>query len=141
MSDPTHLLPILTSLLPSTPTLTPLLRTHKPLSYPSHLATPIVHKFLNKLGSFVTVPISPNSNSSRSTVVSGSLGSKSEKEWKDRVNAWEVARIVVEQDKEGYVLGGGWGKVWFTNLLGLITVSPGPIFSLALSEHQSSFGR
>lgn len=56
-------------------------------------------------------------------------------EWARRRDAWGVARVVIEMDLEGYVLGGGWGKTWLLNLLGAINVSLCPKIRLLLSPY------
>lgn len=120
MSD----LSLLTALLPSDPSLLPLLRSQSTFIRPSHSSTSEVHKFLNKLGSFVCVPVLPgNGKSVASSTASNANTTAGREEWARRRDAWSVAKVVIEMDLEGYVLGGGWGKTWLLNLLGAINVS------------------
>lgn len=123
MSD----LSLLTALLPSDPSLLPLLRSRSTFSHPSRLSSSEVHKFLNKLGSFVCVPVLPgqgkSSNSNNTSNLNHHSNSSSE-EWTTRRDAWSVAQVILEMDQEGYTLGGGWGKTWLLNLLGSLNVSP-----------------
>lgn len=119
----TTILSLLTPLLPSDPAVSSLLTAHRPLAYPSHLAHGDTHKFLNKLSSFVSVPVAVSS--SRSTPASQEfvLTRSESDEWDKRNDACALVIKIIKMDKEGYVLGAGWGKTWLLNLLAALSVS------------------
>jgi hypothetical protein len=94
----------LTALLPSHPHLLAILHTNRPLATPSTIPHSDLVKFLNKLSSHVL---------SKDTSLDG-LG--------HRRAAWRIARQVVEQDREGWVLTNGWGKTWVHAMMALVSV-------------------
>jgi hypothetical protein len=96
----------LTALLPSHPHLITLLHTNRPLATPSAIPHAELVKFLNKLSAHVIA---------KDTSLAG---------LEHRRAAWRVARKVVEQDKEGWVLTNGWGKIWVHALMALVSVRP-----------------
>ncbi|KAJ9117158.1 hypothetical protein QFC20_000301 [Naganishia adeliensis] len=95
----------LTALLPSHPHLLTILQTNRPLATPSSIPHSDLVKFLNKLSSHVL---------SKDTSVDG---------LKHRRAAWRIARQVVEQDREGWVLTNGWGKTWVHAMMALVSPS------------------
>lgn len=107
MPDLAHL----AALLPAHPALPSLLRTTRPLTHPSRLPPADVAKFLTKLSAHVASK-------------DPSLGGLAH-----RRAAWQVAREVVEQDVEGWVLVNACGKTWVNALMALVSVR------LPLSAH------
>ncbi|KAI5455060.1 hypothetical protein NCC49_002333 [Naganishia albida] len=98
-------IPELTALLPAHPNLATILQTHRPLATPSTVPHAELVKFLNKLSSHVIA---------KDTSLAG---------LEHRRAAWKVARHVVEQDKEGWALTNGWGKIWVHALVPLVSPS------------------
>lgn len=95
------LLPILTSLLSSSPSLIiPLLNTHAPLTHPSVLPPNDINKFLSRLN----VRVTAGAGSGEKEII------------------YEVARKVVEMDEEGWVVG-MYGKIWVQHLYSGLNVS------------------
>ena len=102
--DPPTLLATLTTLIPSSSSLLPLLVSQRPLTRPSTLNPNEVHRFLSKLNGHVM--------SRESTV----------KALHARKESWRAAKEILEMDEEGFIVG-AYGKAWVTGLMPLVNVS------------------
>jgi hypothetical protein len=83
------------------------LLAHSPFTYPSHLPSSNLSKYLQRLNS---------------TVLSKTPSVSAEKE---RAAGYAVARELVKMDKEGWVLG-EFGKGWIGSVLAVLAVSGRP---------------
>ncbi len=101
-TSPSPLLYLINSLPLSSLSIPGLLSSHKPLVRPSQLTQQPLNKFLNRLNS--------------------ALLSKHADGGAERRAACEIARLVVEQDEEGYVVM-QWGKGWVGTCLSAVSVS------------------
>jgi len=101
-TTPTSLVNLLATLPLTYDSIPSILASHKPISSPSHLPSQTLHRLLGRVNSAV-------------------LSKHAEGEGERRA-ACEIARIVVEQDEEGYVLM-QWGKGWIGSCLSTLSVS------------------
>jgi hypothetical protein len=97
------LLAALTTLIPSSSSLLPLLTSQRPLTRPSTLSPNEVHRFLSKLNGHVM---------SRESTVKALNGRK---------DSWRIAKEILDMDEEGFVVG-AYGKAWVTGLMPLVNV-------------------
>ncbi|ODN85653.1 hypothetical protein L198_07482 [Cryptococcus wingfieldii CBS 7118] len=107
MAEATPILPLLSSLPLAHPSLRPLLQSHTPLARPSTQSQSQLTKLLNRLN---TVLLSRDDSSEKRA-------------------ACEVAKVMVEQDQEGWVLA-EWGKGWVGGCLGWIASTSSSIASI-----------
>ncbi|TYJ56301.1 hypothetical protein B9479_002992 [Cryptococcus floricola] len=107
MAEATPILPLLSSLPLTHPSLLPLLQSHTPLARPSTQSQSQLTKLLNRLN---TVLLSRDDSSEKRA-------------------ASEVAKAMVEQDQEGWVLA-EWGKGWVGGCLGWIASTSSSIASI-----------
>ncbi|WWD22092.1 hypothetical protein CI109_106581 [Kwoniella shandongensis] len=107
MTSSPPILSLLTSLPFSHPSFQPLLTSHKPFVYPSHLPQQPLNKLLNRLNTVLL----------------------SREESVERRAALEIARGIVGQDAEGWVMT-NWGKGWVGACLGHVASTSSPIISL-----------
>ncbi|WVQ74084.1 hypothetical protein IAR50_003668 [Cryptococcus sp. DSM 104548] len=107
MAEATPILPLLSSLPLTHPSLLPLLQSHTPLARPSTQSQSQLTKLLNRLN---TVLLSRDDSS-------------------EKRSACEVAKVMVEQDQEGWVLA-EWGKGWVGGCLGWIAAASSPVASI-----------
>ncbi|KAK8846849.1 hypothetical protein IAR55_005937 [Kwoniella newhampshirensis] len=107
MTSTPHILSLLISLPFSHPSFSPLLVSHRPFAYPSHLPQQPLSKLLTRLN---TVFLSRDDNT-------------------ERRSALEIAKEIVEQDQEGWVMT-NWGKGWVGACLGQVASTSNPILTL-----------
>lgn len=93
------MIPLLSSIQFTHPSFVPLLKYHKPLARPSTGSQSQLNKLLNRLN---TVLLSKDDS-------------------KEKRYACEIAKEMIMQDEEGWVLA-GWGKGWLGGCLGWIAV-------------------
>lgn len=99
MAEQTQMIPLLSSIQFTHPSFVPLLKYHKPLARPSTGSQLQLNKLLNRLN---TVLLSKDDS-------------------KEKRYACEIAKEMIMQDEEGWVLA-GWGKGWLGGCLGWIAV-------------------
>ncbi|WVQ84129.1 hypothetical protein IAT38_006276 [Cryptococcus sp. DSM 104549] len=104
MSGKAPILNLLTSLHFTHPSFLPLLQTHQPLAHPSASSQSQLTKLLNRLNTVILA---------RDDTV-------------EKRAACEIAREMVEQDEEGWVMS-NWGKGWVGGCLGWIASATSPI--------------
>ncbi|XAO27914.1 hypothetical protein I312_106778 [Cryptococcus bacillisporus CA1280] len=107
MAEQTQMIPLLSSIQFTHPSFVPLLKYHKPLARPSTGSQSQLNKLLNRLN---TVLLSKDDS-------------------KEKRYACEIAKEMIMQDEEGWVLA-GWGKGWLGGCLGWIASTSSPISSI-----------
>ncbi|KGB80224.3 hypothetical protein CNBG_6062 [Cryptococcus deuterogattii R265] len=107
MAEQTQMIPLLSSIQFTHPSFVPLLKSHKPLARPSTASQSQLNKLLNRLN---TVLLSKDDS-------------------KEKRYACEIAKEMIMQDEEGWVLA-GWGKGWLGGCLGWIASTSSPISSI-----------
>jgi hypothetical protein len=118
-SSASSMLPLLTSLPLSWPSQLELLCRHRPYVQPSLLPASAT-KFVGRINNAII--------------------SRDNSGVEDKLAALSLARELVLQDTEGWVLA-GWGKGWVGSTLGALSVSPYATHSLGPLAHTTSLAQ